>query len=143
MSHPNAILAPKGRLQLAKCVVDEGWTLQRAAERFQIAVATAACCARRYREHGEAGMTDRSSARFGHRSGYPVTRERRIIGLRVNQRWGPDRIGYRLGIQPSTVHRVLRATDWRNSFALRVGQTQMAGSSHRAHHPSLRTRAPW
>jgi transposase len=107
MSHPNAILAPKGRLQLAKCVVDEGWTLQRAAERFQIAVTTAARWARRYREHGEAGMTDRSSRPHRSPNRIPMKRERRIIGLRVNQRWGPDRIGYRLGIQPSTVHSVL------------------------------------
>ncbi|MCG3024301.1 IS481 family transposase, partial [Escherichia coli] len=32
---------------------------------------------------------------------------RRIIALRVNYRWGPDRIGYKLGLHPSTVHRVL------------------------------------
>jgi hypothetical protein len=38
MSHPNAILAPKGRLQLAKCIVKDGWTLRRAAERFQVSV---------------------------------------------------------------------------------------------------------
>ena len=27
MSHPNALLAERGRLQLAKCVVDDGWPL--------------------------------------------------------------------------------------------------------------------
>src|SRR5699024_2133021 len=37
----------------------------------------------------------------------PRRRERRIIALRVSRRWGPDRIGYKLGIHPSTVHRVL------------------------------------
>jgi len=36
-----------------------------------------------------------------------VRRERRIIGLRVSRRWGPARIGYRLGMHPSTVHKVL------------------------------------
>jgi transposase InsO family protein len=107
MSHPNAILAPKGRLQLARCVVDEGWTLQRAAERFQVAVTTAARWARRYRDLGEAGMTDRSSRPHRSPTRIPMKRERRIISLRVNLRWGPERIGYRLGIQPSTVHRVL------------------------------------
>jgi hypothetical protein len=34
-------------------------------------------------------------------------RERRIIAIPVNRRWGPARIGYLLGIHPSTVHRVL------------------------------------
>lgn len=107
MSHPNAILAPKGRLLLAKCVVDEGWTLRRAAERFQVAVTTAARWASRYRDHGEAGMADRSSRPHRSPNRVPMKRERRIISLRVNLRWGPDRIGYRLGVQPSTVHRVL------------------------------------
>ena len=107
MSHPNAVLAPKGRLQLAKCVVDEGWTLQRAAERFQVAVTIAARWASRYRDHGETGMSDRSSRPHRSPNRVPMKRERRIISLRVNLRWGPDRIGYRLGLQPSTVHRVL------------------------------------
>jgi hypothetical protein len=33
--------------------------------------------------------------------------ERRIINVRVIRRWGPARIGYLLGLHPSTVHRVL------------------------------------
>jgi transposase InsO family protein len=107
MSHPNAILAPKGRLLLAKCIVKDGWTLQRAAERFQVSVTTAARWAARYREHGEAGMNDRSSRPHRSPNRTPLKRERRIIALRVNRRWGPDRIGYRLGLHPSTVHRVL------------------------------------
>lgn len=37
----------------------------------------------------------------------PQRRERRIIGLRVTRRWGPARIGWHLGLHPSTVHRVL------------------------------------
>ena len=41
MSHANAILTPRGRLRLARCVVDEGWPLRRAAERFQVSVTTA------------------------------------------------------------------------------------------------------
>ena len=32
MSHPNAFLAPKGRLELAQCIVNDGWTYRRAAE---------------------------------------------------------------------------------------------------------------
>jgi transposase InsO family protein len=36
-----------------------------------------------------------------------MRRERRIIAIRVNRRWGPARIGFLLGIHPSTVHRVL------------------------------------
>lgn len=49
MSHANACLAPRGRLRLAGCVVDDGWTYARAAERFQCSTATAKKWADRYR----------------------------------------------------------------------------------------------
>lgn len=107
MSHRNAPLSETGRLRLARCVVDDGWPLRRAAERFQVAVTTAARWARRYRELGPAGMVDRSSRPHHSPSKTPTRTERRIIKVRVLRRWGPAQIGYLLGIHPSTVHRVL------------------------------------
>ena len=107
MSHRNAPLSETGRLRLARCVVDDGWPLRRAAERFQVAVTTAARWARRYRELGEAGMVDRSSRPHHIPNQTPTRTERRIIKVRVLRRWGPARIGCLLGIHPSTVHRVL------------------------------------
>jgi len=107
MSHANAILTPRGRLRLARCVVEEGWPLRRAAERFQVSVTTASRWAARYRDHGEHGMEDLSSRPVSSPQRTPVRRERRIIALRINRRWGPARIGFLLGIHPSTVHRVL------------------------------------
>lgn len=107
MSHPNALLTPRGRLQLAQCVVDQSWSLRRAAERFQVSVPTAARWAQRYREYGPEAMTDRSSRPHFSPRRTPTRTERRIIAVRVNRRWGPARIGYLLGIHPSTVHRVL------------------------------------
>nr|WP_189653819.1 integrase core domain-containing protein [Nonomuraea spiralis] len=41
MPHRNAPLTELGRLRLARCVVEDGWPLRRAAERFQVAVTTA------------------------------------------------------------------------------------------------------
>lgn len=32
MSHANASLTPTGRLRLARCIVDDGWPLRRAAK---------------------------------------------------------------------------------------------------------------
>ncbi|MBT2568935.1 helix-turn-helix domain-containing protein, partial [Arthrobacter sp. ISL-85] len=61
MSHRNAFLAHSGRLQLARCIVVDGWPLRRAAERFNVSVPTAARWSRRYRELGEAGLEDRRS----------------------------------------------------------------------------------
>jgi transposase InsO family protein len=107
MSHRNAPLSETGRLRLARCVVEEGWSLRRAAERFQVAVTTAARWARRYRELGAAGMADRSSRPHRCPNRTPTRTERRIIKVRVIRRWGPHRIGYLLGLHPSTVHRVL------------------------------------
>jgi len=107
VSHRNAPLSETGRLRLARCVVEDGWPLRRAAERFQVSVSTAARWAGRYRAFGTAGMVDRSSRphRSPHRT--PTRTERRIVKVRVLRRWGPARIGYLLGIHPSTVHRVL------------------------------------
>jgi transposase InsO family protein len=52
-------------------------------------------------------MSDRSS-RPHHSPLQTGTRlERRIIKVRIQRRWGPARIGYLLGLHPSTVHRVL------------------------------------
>src|SRR3954447_14382221 len=60
-THPNATLTPVGRLKLARLVIDKGWTLARAAERFSVGVTTARRWAERYRLLGAAGMLDRSS----------------------------------------------------------------------------------
>ena len=91
----------------AKCVVDDGWLLRRAAERFRVSAATASLWGRRYRELGENGMEDLPSRPL--RSPRPTSarQERRIIALRLNRRRGPARMGYLLGIHPSTVHKVL------------------------------------
>src|SRR5690349_3539545 len=107
MSHANAPLTELGRLRLARCVVDDGWPLRRAAERFQVSVSTAQRWAGRYRELGVAGMTDRSSRPHSSPRRTPARTERRIIKVRPARRWGPARIAYLLRLAPSTVHRVL------------------------------------
>jgi transposase InsO family protein len=107
MAHRNAPLTETGRLRLARCVVDDGWPLRRAAERFQVSPTTAKRWADRYRALGEAGMADRSS-RPHHSPRRTATRtERRIIKVRILRRWGPARIAYLLRLNPATVHRVL------------------------------------
>ena len=107
MVHRNAPLTETGRLRLARCIVEDGWPIARAAERFQVSRPTATRWAHRYREHGAAGMADRSSRprRSPHRTPAPVVR--RIVHLRWKQRLGPVAIAGRVGCAPSTVHRVL------------------------------------
>ncbi|WP_280273470.1 IS481 family transposase, partial [Nocardia wallacei] len=107
MSHRNAPLSELGRLRLARCVVDDGWPLRRAAERFQVSPTTAKRWADRYRAIGAAGMADRSSRPHHSPNRTPTRTERRIVKVRLLRRWGPARIAYLLGLHPSTVHRVL------------------------------------
>lgn len=108
MSHANAPLTPSGRLRLARCIVEDRWPLRRAADRYGVSVTTAQRWAQRYREHGEAGMLDRSSRPHVSPGRLDRRTERRILGLRVSRRWGPERIAYRLRLNPSTVDKVLR-----------------------------------
>jgi transposase InsO family protein len=107
VSHRNALLSPRGRLALARCVVEDGWSLRRAAERFQTSVCTVQRWAGRYRQLGAAGMEDRPSRPLSSPRRTPRRVERRIIKLRYLRRWGPARIGFHLGLHPSTVHKVL------------------------------------
>jgi transposase InsO family protein len=106
--HANATLTERGRLRLAQCVVDDGWPLRRAAERFQVSHNTARRWADRYRVLGPAGMVDRPSR--PHHSPRRTHRrvERKVVHLRRTRRLGPASIAGRLGMHGSTVHRILR-----------------------------------
>ncbi|GAA1870598.1 IS481-like element ISMsm9 family transposase [Pseudonocardia ailaonensis] len=108
MTHRNAPLSETGRLRLALCVVVDKWSLRAAADRFQVSVSTAKRWADRYRLHGKAGMTDRSSRPHHSPRRTPTRIERRIIKVRVIRRWGPARIASLLRLAASTVHAVLR-----------------------------------
>ena len=107
MSHANAALTPRARLKLARLIIDQGWPVARAAERYDVSWPTAARWAKRYRQAGSAGMQDRSSRphRSPGRTSAPVVRA--IVHLRWRRRLGPVEIGARLGLPASTVHAVL------------------------------------
>ena len=107
MPHRNAPLSETGRLRLARCVVEDGWPLRRAAERFQVSPTTAKRWADRYRSDGPAGMNDRSSRPHRSPERTAARTEHRIVKVRVLRRWGPARIAFLLGLNPATVHRVL------------------------------------
>ena len=63
MVHANALLTPRGRLALARCIVEDGWSLRRAAERFQTSHNTARRWAARYRAAGPVPAGDRGDGR--------------------------------------------------------------------------------
>jgi transposase InsO family protein len=107
MVHANAVLTPRGRLLLARRVVDEGWPIVRAAEHFHVSWPTAKRWASRYAAMGAAGMTDRSSRphHSPYRTAGPLVR--RIVELRWRHRLSPLAIASRLSMPASTVHAVL------------------------------------
>jgi transposase InsO family protein len=60
--HGNAALSVKKRLLLCERVVDQGWTLTKAAAAAEVSVRTAGKWARRYQAEGAPGLLDRSSS---------------------------------------------------------------------------------
>ena len=62
-THSNAALTPRARLRVARLIVDQGWPIPRAAERYDVSWKTAKKWADRYEADGPAGM----SASFSHR----------------------------------------------------------------------------
>jgi transposase-like protein len=107
VSHANAALTPRARLRLARLIVEEGWPVARAAERFDVRWPTAKRWAERYRQAGPAGMQDRSSRPHRSPTRTPAPVVRAIVALRWRKRLGPVAIGARLDIPTSTVHAVL------------------------------------
>ena len=105
MSHANAALTPRHRLIVGRLVVDDGWPISQVAARFQVSWPTVKRWADRYRT-GEP-MQDRSSR--PHHSPNKTNQQtaRRCVRLRLRLREGPVQLASRLGIAPSTVHRIL------------------------------------
>jgi transposase InsO family protein len=74
---------------------------------MQVAWPTAKRWADRYRALGAAGMVDRSSRPHHSPHTTPAPTVRKIVHLRWKQRLGPVAIADRVGVAPSTAHRVL------------------------------------
>jgi transposase InsO family protein len=104
--HANARLTPIGRLTL--CLrIEQGRPVAHVAPEMGISRATGYKWWKRFREEGIDGLVDRSSRPHccPHRTAPDL--EAQIAELRSELKLGPARIGYRLGVAPSTVHRVL------------------------------------
>jgi len=104
--HGNARLTPVGRLTLVMRI-ESGRPVAHAAAEMGISRATAYKWWRRWQMEGLAGLADRSSRprRSPRRTAAEV--EAAIGQLRQELKLGPVRIGWRLGVPASTVHRVL------------------------------------
>ena len=104
--HANARLTPIGRLTLV-LRIESGRAVAHVADEMGISRPTAYKWWRRWREEGELGLVDRSSRAHWcpHQTSPEI--QAQIAELRTTLKLGPARIGYRLGVAPSTVHRVL------------------------------------
>ena len=106
MSHANARFTPMGRLLIVQRV-EAGMPQAHVAAQMGLSRATVAKWWRRWVEHGEAGLVDRSSRPHRSPRRTDAAVEAKVCRLRRQKRWGPARIAARLGVPASTVHRVL------------------------------------
>jgi transposase InsO family protein/transposase len=104
--HRNAALSWCGRRRLAERVVLEGWSLAAAAAGAGVSVRCARKWVGRYREQGEAGLADRSSAPRVVANRTPEDRIEVIVALR-RLRFTAAEIAEALGMALSTVSGIL------------------------------------
>ena len=106
--HPNAVLTPEGRRRMVSVLLEDGWTVEATAERFQVDPKTVRNWRDRFLAEGLAGLEDRSSRPHRSPNRTPDEVRDRVIELRLDRRWGADRIGFEVGLSSSTVQHLLR-----------------------------------
>ena len=104
--HANAALSLQGRRLLCERVVDDAWTVTKAAEAAEVSVRCARKWVGRYRAQGELGLFDRSSAPHGIPHRTSEERVQAIAALRRLRFTGPE-IAETLEMALSTVSGVL------------------------------------
>jgi transposase InsO family protein len=105
--HANAALSLRQRRRMVVRVVEQGWSLTKAAEAAEVSDRTCSKWVRRYRSEGEAGLVDHSSVPrvIPHRT--PPERVAAIASLR-RIRMTSTEIAEVLGMPRSTVSAVLK-----------------------------------
>ena len=93
---------------MVTAVINNGWTIEQTAQRFQIDAKTVRKWRDRYLAEGVCGLQDRSCR--PHRSPNQTSERRRAecIRLRKQHRWGADHIAHETGLAASTVQNILR-----------------------------------
>jgi transposase InsO family protein len=105
--HANAALSLNQRRRMVGRVVEQGWSLTKAAEAAEVSERTCSKWVRRYRAQGDAGLRDRSSAphQIPHRT--PADRVE-VLELLRRLRMTSSEIAECLGMALSTVSAVLK-----------------------------------
>jgi transposase InsO family protein len=108
VAHARAKLTVLGRQLLVDRVEIDGWRPADAAKAMGVSRQTAYKWLRRFREEGQAGLADRTSAprHCPHRLDSEVVAT--IVATRLETLHGPHRLAYALGRPRSTIYGVLR-----------------------------------
>lgn len=106
MAHRNAPLTPHGRLLLCRRI-QAGAAIAHVADQMGISRQCASKWWHRYLELGEIGLQDRPSRPRRSPRRTPAQLEARVVRIRRAERLGQDRIAPRVGLAPSTIHRIL------------------------------------
>ncbi|WP_328521197.1 IS481 family transposase [Kribbella sp. NBC_00359] len=106
MAHANARTNLFGRRLIVERVA-AGWPPAQVAEQLGISRATVHKWLRRYRQAGDAGLVDRSSRPRRSPNRLPARTEQSVLAARRHRRRGAVVLAAELGLNPSTVGRVL------------------------------------
>ena len=106
MVHRNARLAPAGRLILVQRVLS-GRPVAHVAKELGVSRQCAHRWVSRFRQHGPAGLLDRSSRPHSSPAATAPATTRRLIELRRRERLGRDELARRCGVSPSTASRLI------------------------------------
>lgn len=104
--HKNARSCPASRALMVRRVLEEGWTVRKAAEAQGLSERAAYRWLARYRAEGMEGLEDRSSRPQRMTNRTPEKRIRKIVSLRLRRMSGAE-IACRTGVPRSTVARWL------------------------------------
>lgn len=106
-THNNARLAPKGREDMVRAVLDQGMSKTAAAHRFNTTAKTVAKWVARFKAEGVVGLRDRSSKPLSSPSQIPLATADAVEALR-RQRRTQQHIAGEIGISKATVSRILK-----------------------------------
>jgi transposase-like protein len=83
---------------MVACVIEQGWTIEAAADRFQVDAKTVRKLRDRFLVEGADGLQDRSSGPHQSPTRTRSSVERRVLALPRRHRWGAAHIGHELGL---------------------------------------------
>lgn len=106
MVHRNARLTVTGRLILVRRVL-AGRPISHVAKEMGVSRQCAHRWLRRYRDHGEAGLSDLSSRPASSPSATPAKTAAAVVELRSRERLGRDEIARACGVSPRTASRLI------------------------------------